>query len=269
MSEGAPGFSEQLAEKNRAMFARIAPRYDLANDVLSAGLHRLWRKRFLALCGVEPGMRCLDCASGTGDVAFALAAAGADVTGIDACAPMLDEANKKKGDARARFEVADVQALPFDNGAFDLVTVAFGIRNVADPRQALREMARVCKPGGRVAVLELGQPDGAFGALYRAYGTWLLPHLGGLVAGAKDPYTYLRDSAGAFTSGAAFLSWMSDVPDLANARDVPLFRGLAHVYLADVQGAVPSASMSTLDHDALKRPADDDDPVRGGAAWGR
>lgn len=218
---------------NAAMFARIAARYDLANDVLSGGMHRLWRRRLIALLDVQAGSRCLDCATGTGDVAFALAAAGGDIVGIDACEPMLQEAHKKTGAHRVRFQQADVQALPFEDGSFDVVTIAFGIRNVVDPLLGLREMVRVTRPGGRVAVLEFGQPDGFFGAAYRSYSRWILPRLGAVVAGSAAPYRYLRDSAGAFAAGDGFLAWLRDIDGVVAVRDVPLFRGLAHIYLAD------------------------------------
>ncbi|MDP2339821.1 MAG: ubiquinone/menaquinone biosynthesis methyltransferase [Deltaproteobacteria bacterium] len=233
--------------ENAAMFARIAARYDLANDVLSGGLHRVWRRRLIELVDVKRGARCLDCATGTGDVAFALEAAGGDVTGIDACEPMLREARVKAADRKSpikspkkspkksavRFELADVQKLPFDDDEFDLVTIAFGIRNVVDPRLGLKEMARVTKPGGRIAVLEFGQPQGLFGAAYRTYGKWILPRLGGVVAGSSAPYAYLRDSAGSFAAGDGFLAWLNDIDGVVGARDVPLFHGLAHIYVAD------------------------------------
>ena len=151
-------------DRIRAMFSAIAGRYDRANTVLSAGIHRRWRTRLVRWSGIQPGQRVLDCATGTGDLALTLArVVGRDgaVVGTDFCPAMLARAPAK---ARAqgldiRFVAADVMALPFDRGAFDLASIAFGIRNVVDPVGGLAEMARVVKPGGRVVVLEFGQGD--------------------------------------------------------------------------------------------------------------
>lgn len=212
--------------RNIAMFGRIARRYDLANDVLSLGVHRQWRRVLLDRVDVKAGERALDCACGTGEVALALAAAGADVVGTDVCEPMLVQARKK---GSVRFETADVQALPYDDATFDVVTIAWGIRNVSDPQLAIKEMARVLKPGGRLGVLEFGQPTGAFGAAYRFYGAQVLPRVGGLVAGDNDAYRWLNRSAAHFAAGDEFLEWMR--PHFSTVSDQRLLFGLAHCYL--------------------------------------
>lgn len=228
---------DDTGRKNSAMFARIAHRYDVANDVLSLGVHRAWRRRLLDAVDVQPGERCLDCATGTGEVALALARAGGVVTGLDACEPMLVEARAKPeaNDNGVEFVVGDVQALPFDDASFDVVTIAWGIRNVADPVLGLAEMTRVLKPGGRLGILEFGQPDGVTGALYRLYGERVLPKLGGAVTGDVDAYAYLNMSSSTFPCGDDFLGWLR--PRCAEAHADRLFAGLAWLYFGVVPGA--------------------------------
>jgi demethylmenaquinone methyltransferase/2-methoxy-6-polyprenyl-1,4-benzoquinol methylase len=218
------------------MFASIAPRYDAANELLSMGVHQSWRRAAVKAAALQPGHRVLDCATGTGDLALALARAVGDngeVIGTDFCAPMLKPAPAKAAKAglrSVRFAVADALALPFPEGHFDAATIAFGIRNVDDPVRCLREMARVVKPGGRVVVLEFGQPRGAFGALFKLYSKSVMPLVGGLVTGNRAAYEYLPRTAAAFPAGAQFLELMDAAKSFQSRTARALTFGTAFVY---------------------------------------
>jgi demethylmenaquinone methyltransferase / 2-methoxy-6-polyprenyl-1,4-benzoquinol methylase len=240
----APGAGAQggsaVSEQVREMFASIARRYDTANEVLSLGVHRSWRRAAVQLSGARPGDRVLDCATGTGDLAIAFkraVGASGEVVGTDFCAEMLASAAPKASRAglRVRFEVADALALPFPNGSFDVAAIAFGIRNVDDPVTCLREMARVVRPGGRVVVLEFGQPHGPFGALFRVYSRNVMPAVGGLLTGNRNAYEYLPRTAAAFPAGNRFLALMDEAGAFAQHSATPLLAGTAYVYVGTVR----------------------------------
>ena len=215
--------------KIRTMFAAISRRYDRANTVLSGGVHHLWRRRAVKRAQVKPGDRVLDCATGTGDLAIAFRKSGAQVTGTDFVPEMLDVARAKAGDIT--FEVADVTKLPFETGSFDVASISFGIRNVGDPRKGIAEMARVVRNGGRVIVLEFGQPRGrTFGAFYNWYSHHVLPRLGGAVTGEEAAYRYLQTSSGRFPCGDDFVALMRESADFEAIDYVPLTFGIAYLY---------------------------------------
>jgi len=224
-----------MSAEVREMFASIARRYDTANEVLSLGIHKGWRRAAVHLSGAAPGQRVLDCATGTGDLALefkrAVGASG-EVIGTDFCAEMLESAPAKaaKAGLQVKFAVADVLALPYPAGQFDVASIAFGIRNVDDPLLCLREMARVVKPGGCVIVLEFGQPRGPFGALFRAYSRGVMPVVGGLLTGNRAAYEYLPRTAAAFPAGEKFLDVMRESDAFSAMEAHPLTFGTAYVY---------------------------------------
>ena len=185
----------------RGMFGRIAGHYDLLNHLLSFNLDRRWRARTVErVAGAmeQPGARVLDLCCGTGDLLLALEARRkAEVLGSDFCHPMLVQAQRKIAARRLRsplFE-ADALALPLAGGSLDLITIAFGFRNLANHTKGLEELLRVLKPGGVVAILEFSQPTNrVFALLYGFFTTRVLPWIGGLVSGSRDAYSYLPES---------------------------------------------------------------------------
>lgn len=218
--------------KIRSMFASIARRYDRANTVLSGGVHHLWRRKAVRAAGVKAGDRVLDCATGTGDLAIAFRKAvgpGGRVVGTDFVPEMLEFARVKSSDVE--FEVADVTRLPYEDAAFDVSSISFGIRNVNEPRKGIAEMARVIRSGGRVIVLEFGQPRSRFfGALYDWYTRHILPRLGGALTGDHSAYKYLQTSAGRFPCGDDFVQLMRESADFASIDVTPLTFGIAYLY---------------------------------------
>jgi demethylmenaquinone methyltransferase / 2-methoxy-6-polyprenyl-1,4-benzoquinol methylase len=214
------------------MFASISKRYDRANTVLSGGIHHLWRRKAVRFSDARRGDAVLDCASGTGDLAIAFQrAVGAEgrVVGTDFVAEMLTVAREKA--PSITFEVADVTSLPYADATFDIASISFGIRNVGDPSRGITEMARVVKPGGRVMVLEFGQPENrAFGALYDFYRRRVLPRIGGMVTGDKGAYEYLEKSAGRFPCGEEFVALMRGAAAFRTIEYVPLSFGIAYLY---------------------------------------
>jgi demethylmenaquinone methyltransferase / 2-methoxy-6-polyprenyl-1,4-benzoquinol methylase len=229
-----------LSEQVREMFASIARRYDAANEVLSLGVHRGWRRAAVRLSGAVPGDRVLDCATGTGDLALSFKRAvgpTGEVVGTDFCAEMLASAPAKarRAGLEVRFEVADALALPFADGSFDIASIGFGIRNVDDPLRCLREMARVVRSRGRVVVLEFGQPRGPFGALFRVYSRQIMPRVGGLLTGNRAAYEYLPRTAAAFPAGERFLALMDETGAFTQRSATPLLAGTAYVYVGTVR----------------------------------
>ena len=229
-----------MSEEVRDMFATIAPRYDRANRILSLGIDQAWRRRAVKASGAKPGDRILDLATGTGDLAFRFERkVGRDgkVTGTDFCEPMLAVARHKaarKG-RTVTFQMADAMDLPFTDRSFDVASIAFGIRNVDDPVAALREMRRVVKPGGRIVVLEFGQPNGLWGGMYRTYARHVMPRVGGWITGQRGAYEYLPRTAAAFPAGERFVELMDKAGPWASRTATPLTGGVAYLYV----GVVP------------------------------
>jgi demethylmenaquinone methyltransferase/2-methoxy-6-polyprenyl-1,4-benzoquinol methylase len=220
-----------------AMFDHIARRYDLLNRMMSLGLDQRWRRILLDRAGARPA-RVLDVATGTGDVAIAAARrwSEAEILGLDPSKEMLAIAALKvqrEGlEPRIRLIEGDAQALTLENESFDLVTIAFGIRNVPDRARALGEMNRVLKPGGTLAILELGEPsDGPLVAAARAYVHGVVPALGAMLS-SKNEYEYLAKSIAAFPSANEFARQIAE----AEFREVSVHRlmlGGVHVFVAE------------------------------------
>jgi len=204
--EGARDETEAAAHV-REMFGRIAPRYDLLNHLLSLDIDKLWRRRVARRFGAvlhDPNARVLDLCCGTGDLAFALrgeAPQGAEIAGSDFVPEMLVRARAKAAAAGAAVEFieADALNLPFADASFDLVSCAFGFRNLANYERGLQQIWRILKPGGAAAILEFAEPPGKlFGAMYRFYFRHVLPILGGVISGNASAYAYLPNSVSAF-----------------------------------------------------------------------
>lgn len=229
-----------MSEEVKEMFASISGRYDTVNSVLSLGIHHYWRKITVEMSGVKPGQSVLDCATGTGDLALEFKrAVGRDgfVLGTDFTPEMLEYAPLKARDKQleVNFELADVLNLPYEDNRFDIASIAFGIRNVDDPVKCLKEMARVVRPGGRVVVLEFGQPDGILKGPYRWYSRKVMPWLGGLISGNRAAYTYLPETSAAFPAGDKFLSLMDKSNAFSDRKLRSLTGSIAYVYVGIVK----------------------------------
>ncbi len=223
-----------------SMFARIAGRYDLANHLLSGGVDYWWRQRLIReVHDAHPGT-VLDLATGSGDVALALAdelPAGTRITGMDFCQPMLDEAVKKRATSprwtAVEFRQGDGMALPLPDRSYDAVTISFGLRNMADRHQALSEMRRVLRPGGRLFVLEFSQPYFWFRPFYYAYLQFLLPAIAGIVTGDRTAYEYLCGSIELFPTRAGIAAEIRRA-GFKSVRATPLTLGIVALHEATV-----------------------------------
>ncbi len=221
------------------MFADIADDYDRINSILSFGVHSAWRKKTVLESGAKPGDRVLDCATGTGDLALEFKkTVGHEgyVLGTDFCKEMIEHA---PGKAEAKklvveFEVADAMNLPYEDDSFDIASIAFGIRNVDDPSVSLKEMARVVRSGGKVVVLEFGQPRGPIKYPYQLYSRHIMPAVGGWISGNRDAYTYLPETSAKFPAGEKFLELMNETGSYSSQRAVKLTGGIAYVYVGTV-----------------------------------
>ena len=229
---------DKRAERVRLLFAQIARRYDRLNRLLSLGIDRSWRRRTVQLVPPVGDGPILDVCTGTGDLAlayFRAAAPGVGIVGSDFCRPMLELGARKAralGAERIRWIEADTQRLPFPDDLFQIVCVAFGLRNVSDTEGGLREMVRVCRSGGSVAVLEFSMPRfRPLRLLYAFYFHHLLPRLGqALAANRQGAYNYLPASVSEFPQGEAMLArlrWAG----LEQLRWVPLTGGIASLYV--------------------------------------
>jgi demethylmenaquinone methyltransferase/2-methoxy-6-polyprenyl-1,4-benzoquinol methylase len=242
-----PPTVDKSGERVRRMFGEIAPRYDLLNHLLSGGVDFYWRWRTVRAAHPQGTAPILDVCTGTGDLALAYSHAGkgAPVVGTDFTHEMLVRARAKLGveePAVIRFLEADTQRLPFGDNQFQIVCVAFGLRNVSDTRAGLREMTRVCQPGGRVVVLEFSTPrNRAFGAAYRWYFRHVLPRIGQLLARNRESaYDYLPQSVSEFPDGPQLVEIMQEC-GLSSVTFRPLTFGIATLYI----GSKPSGAASS------------------------
>jgi len=188
----------------RRTFAQVAHRYDLMNDLMSMGVHRLWKSAFVALAEARPGEIAVDLAGGTGDIALALAATGASVLVVDPSPEMMQSGRTRPGAQRIGWIAAEAECLPFADSSIDLLTISFGIRNTTHVERALLEIARVLKPGGRFYCLEFSTPDAWLRPLYGLWSRTVIPVLGTLVSGRREAYRYLVESIRRFPDQAEF-----------------------------------------------------------------
>lgn len=237
---------ERRAERVNDLFAAIAPRYDFINDLQSFGLHRWWKRRLIQLAAVQPGSTALDLCCGTGDVAFALAASGVRATGLDFSAPMLEVAEERKAKVQSsklkvqsgaadnpQFLQGDALHTPFPDAHFDLVTISYGLRNLASVDDGLREMWRVLKPGGRLLVLDFGKPDNAaWRAAYLAYLRFAVPVFGRLFCRNPEAYAYILESLRHYPAQRGVDEKLRAL-GAANARIVNFLGGVMSINVAE------------------------------------
>lgn len=239
MIGAAPEGADDPASAGRAvreMFTSIAPRYDLLNHVLSFNVDRLWwwkTARGLASILQRPNARVLDLCCGTGDMTLALrrqaGESRAKILGVDFSHAMLQRASAKSAGTSLRWLEADALCLPFPDQQFDLITAAFGFRNLADYDAGLREIVRLLQPDGECAILDFGEPRGLMGKLYRIYFKHVLPAVGTLISGVRGPYAYLPASVERFPSPEQMLERMRRA-GFRDASWTPYTFGIAGLY---------------------------------------
>jgi demethylmenaquinone methyltransferase/2-methoxy-6-polyprenyl-1,4-benzoquinol methylase len=240
-AEGEDERERAHAERVRVMFSRIASRYDLLNHLLSANIDRRWRAKVVRLVreSLKDDAHALDVACGTGDLSLALAGGGdAEVTGLDFCRPMLDLAARKSRDGgkAISYVEGDALSLPFADATFDVVTIAFGLRNLASVEGGLRELLRVTRAGGRVCVLEFSQPSiPGLRGLFGFYFTRVLPRVGGLLSGSRVAYEYLPDSVSRF-------------PDQHRLAELMRGVGFGRVEFENLTGGIAAIHTGTRPH---------------------
>jgi demethylmenaquinone methyltransferase/2-methoxy-6-polyprenyl-1,4-benzoquinol methylase len=232
-------FGDQLVspeEKTRrvgAVFSSVARRYDMMNDLMSGGMHRLWKDRFVARLKSRAGERILDMAGGTGDVAFRLARRGAEVTVGDINPDMLEVGKRRaerSGLAGLHWLVENAEALSFPHSSFDAYTIVFGIRNVTDIPAALREAQRVLKRGGRFFCMEFSSSDWpGFSTIYETYASKVIPRIGKVVADDEESYRYLVESIRRFPRPEAFKRMIAEA-GFVRASAEPMLGGLVTIH---------------------------------------
>ncbi|SJM72100.1 2-heptaprenyl-1,4-naphthoquinone methyltransferase [Arthrobacter rhombi] len=222
------------------MFDDVAPRYDLANDILSLGQARLWRKIVVDAVGAQPGQRVLDLAAGTGTSSEPYADAGIEVVACDFSLGMLEVGKRRRPDID--FVAGDAMNLPFADHSFDAVTISFGLRNVSDPQKALAEMLRVTKPGGRLVLCEFSHPTFApFRTVYTEYLMRALPTVARKVTSNPAAYVYLAESIRAWPNQEGLAGWVAET-GWENCRYRNLSGGIVAVHRATKPVAPQSAA---------------------------
>ena len=222
----------------REMFDDISTRYDFLNHFLSFGIDRAWRRKLVAMLKERKPFKVLDVATGTGDLAIAIASLKPQkIVGIDISEKMLEIGRQKLTDKGLNLVVtlqqADAEKIPFSDNFFDAITVAFGVRNYENLELGLGEMSRVLRKGGVMLILEFSHPESfPMKQLYAFYSRNIIPRLGRMISGNSKAYTYLPESVAAFPSGKSFLEILNKL-GLKNTRQVNLSMGIASIYLAE------------------------------------
>jgi demethylmenaquinone methyltransferase/2-methoxy-6-polyprenyl-1,4-benzoquinol methylase len=224
---------EEKTRRVGGVFSSVAKSYDVMNDLMSGGMHRLWKDRFVAKVKPRPGERILDMAGGTGDIAFRMAKRGAQVMVSDINQDMLDvgmERARKRAIEGLSWQRENAETLSFTDGEFDAYTIAFGIRNVTDIPKALREAHRVLKRGGRFYCLEFSTSEWpGFGQLYDRYSDHVIPRIGKAVVGDEDSYRYLVESIRRFPRMDAFKAMIDDAGFKSTSVE-PILGGLVAIH---------------------------------------
>jgi len=233
--------------KISSMFSSIAKSYDLINDLMTFGLARRWRRQLVDWSEVKSSDVVLDCATGTGDLALVFAQRmkpkntlqtssiknSVQITGIDFCKEMLELA-PSKADSRGykiNFVHGDVMTMPFKDAQFDVISIAYGLRNVSDPIIAIREMARVCKPGGRILILETGASEPSINGFFiRLFFKYVVPFIGGLFSGNKSAYEYLHKSSSVFPARKKLVEQFRETELFSTIEYRSLLGGASYLY---------------------------------------
>ncbi len=227
---------DEKAGRVQGVFSSVASKYDVMNDVMSVGIHRIWKDAMMDWLAPRPGQKLLDVAGGTGDISFRFLkrAGSGHATVLDLTEPMLVEGRKRAEaedmSAKLDWVVGDAMALPFDDNTFDVYTISFGIRNVTRPQEALNEAYRVLRPGGRLMVLEFSQlPNPMMQAAYDAYSFNVIPRMGKLIANDSESYQYLVESIRNFPDQETFLN-MVKTAGFENAKYRNMTLGVAALH---------------------------------------
>lgn len=235
---------DKSALKIQSMFDSIANSYDLANNVMTLGMAPIWRKKILKKVALDPTAKVLDCATGTGDLAFEFAKkleSNGAVYGVDFSSKMIDLAEQKKKKIKAAcpilFKTCDITSLPFPNNSFDITSIAYGLRNVSDLNKALEEMARVTKKNGWLCILETGKVRGndTLKKFIFWYSKYIVPYIGGMISKNKSAYNYLHESSSEFPSENELVEQIHQTHLYTNCTYLKLCFGASFIYLARVK----------------------------------
>ena len=222
-------------QKVDRLFGAIAERYNLVNDIQSLGLHRVWKRRVVVLANLKEGETGLDICCGTGDIAIGLAKRGGLIVGMDLNRPMLHQAAAclaKRGEQRVSFAQADALNLPLGNQSLDLVTIGYGLRNLANMEDGLREITRVLKSGGRLLILDFGKPaNRLLRSAYYLYLAWMLPVFGWLCCGNASAYAYILDSLKKYPAQKGVAS-MLGLLGYEPVQIIDIMRGTMSIHIA-------------------------------------
>ncbi len=224
-----------MSEEVKKMFAHISNDYDYMNNVMSFGMHHLWRKRLVKISGAKSGDHILDTASGTGDLAIEFRKAiGKEgrVLATDFCSDMLKKLPMKaiKKDVKVETELADIMDLHYERDTFDIVSISFGIRNVDDLHRSLAELTRVTKTGGKLMILETGKPSGILKSVYNFYSKKIMPRLGRMLINKEEAYTYLPKTIDNFPYGQEFVDLLMSTDRFKSVKAYPQFFGVSFIY---------------------------------------